>query len=450
MSTPVVAIVGRPNVGKSALFNRIARRQISLVFDKPGVTRDRISTQCKWNDYIFELIDTGGVGLEDESGFEEAIQREVEMALQVATDILLVVDARDGLNVLDKDIIRRLRKTNRRVWVLANKVDASGNTDLEVEFAALRIDKLWPVSAAHGYGIGELFDELTKHWEAMAQEEKADEPRSIRIGILGRPNVGKSSLVNALLQEERVIVSPIAGTTRDAVDIEFQHANLSYTLIDTAGMRKKSRIADPLEQAMTGRSAHVVNRADICLLVIDAVEGVNEQEQKIAGLIHKAHRPCVVVINKWDLIVKAQRENPEESIEVVEKKYREAVLQKLFFVNYAEVVFISALKEKRLSHLLKALEQLGEQLKVRVNTGVLNRVLKKAMERQLPPRIGGRAFKILYATQMDEPIPTIKAFVNEPKLLTDSYRRYLEQQIRAEYPYKGCPMVWHFTGRKEA
>lgn len=454
MSIPVVAIVGRPNVGKSALFNRIARRQISLVYDQPGVTRDRIAADCQWQDIPFTLVDTGGIGLEDKSGLETAIAREVEIAIEAAGNLLLVVDGREGLQTLDTEIANRLRRSHRRVWIVVNKMDSPKQTFLESDFTRLGFSEVWPVSAAHGTGVTELMNTLSSRWEKTPSPtshptEKREE-RPLRLAIVGKPNAGKSSFINALLKEERLIVSHVPGTTRDAVDIEFRFNEKIYTLMDTAGMRKRRRLSDPLELAMTGRSAHAINRADICVLVIDAAEGVGEQEKKIASLFQQAQKPCLLIINKWDLTKdNAALAGKQKNFR---QQYEDAVRRELFFLDYAPVLFISAKDKWHIESFLEALSQIEKGRATHIGTGVLNRILQKAMQRQLPPRQKGKAFKLYYATQVPEEssTPTLTAFVNSSKLLTASYRRFLEQQIRREFPCPGCPIRWIFKAHKDS
>lgn len=456
MAIPVVAIVGRPNVGKSALFNRLARRQISLVHDRPGVTRDRIIADCAWEGKPFTLIDTGGIGLEDNSGFEKAVQREVALAVESASQILLVVDGRDGLNPLDEYTSRLLRRSGKPLLLVVNKLDSEKQENFDMEFTKLGISKIFPISALHGHGIYRLMTEVSQPWTETRAERP---PVATRIAIVGRPNVGKSTLINAITGNERLIVSPTAGTTRDAIDIDFRYCDLPYTLIDTAGMRKKSRLADPLERLMTGRSAHAINRAHVCVIVIDAAAGVAEQEQKIAGLIRDANRPCVIAINKWDLVVGTKaiaranvRPGGKKPISYQEE-YREAVFKKLFFIDYARVIFLSAQERSGLGKLLEAIAEVRQSALTHLPTSSLNRVLSRAMDSQLPPITKGRRFKLYYATQVTDEEDggvRITAFVNDPKLLDKSYHRYLEKQLRAQYPCTGCPIQWHFKAHEGA
>jgi len=452
---PVVAIVGRPNVGKSALFNRVVGKQISLVYDRPGVTRDRISHECVWDDYEFTLVDTGGVGLDDQSGFEQAIQREVSIALETATDILLVVDGREGVNPLDIEIARRLRRAEKQVYLVVNKMDHEGQGGREAEFHQLGFKELAAVSAAHGLGIDYLMRRLTSKWEKTAKKEETENPEAetIRVAMVGRPNVGKSSLINAVLNEERVIVSPIAGTTRDAVDVEFSRGGVRYCFVDTAGMRKRTRVKDDLEQAMTSRSAHTINRAHVCVLVIDAVEGVSVQEKKIAGLIHEARKPCIILVNKWDLasgenMRGVQAASPEE----FQKQYAEAVRMHLFFLTYAPVVFVSAKDERNLGRWLKVMETVLENRHRPLPTGILNRLIQNAMNRHHPATIKNRQLKIYYVSQIkgQGDIQQLAVFINDRALWSQDYGRYLEQFVRAEFDLEGCPLAWILKDKKTA
>jgi GTP-binding protein len=437
-----VAIVGRPNVGKSALFNRLARRQIALVYDRPGVTRDRIVTTCRWEDREFTLVDTGGIGLEDAEGFGEAIQHEVDIALATATDIVFVVDGREGLTPLDREVAQRLRKAHRPVWVLANKIDGDKQEGFDAEFSALGFSEIRPVSAAHGLGVETFVEDLIASWPAEDAQPDAKETgpgRPVRVAIVGRPNVGKSSLINALLQDTRAIVSHVPGTTRDAVDIPYRWKERDYLLVDTAGLRQERRIQDELERNMTGRTAHAINRADVCILVVDALDGVGMQEKKIAGLIQEAHCPCVVVVNKWDLV----REQGDAGNKR-QREYYETLQNDLYFMNYAPVVFLSAKTGERLKGLLDMVEMIDRNRRYRFQTGPLNRVLQKAQEKYAPPLVRGKRFKIYYGAQQTSEsgrqVPTLLLFVNDPKTLTPAYQRYLELQVREAFDLRGCPL----------
>lgn len=444
-----VAIVGRPNVGKSALFNCLAGRDISLVFDRPGTTRDRMVTTARWDKHRFTLIDTGGIGVEDREGFGDAIAREVDLALAAATEIIFVVDAREGLTPLDQSVARLLRKSQRPIFVAANKVDGDKQLDLDGEFNRLGFKGVFPVSAAHRRGLQELREAIVANWgEPVPEDESAVRPeRATRLAIVGRPNVGKSSLINALVSEPRAIVSPVAGTTRDAVDIAYNWKGESFLFIDTAGMRQERRMQDNLERAMTGRTAHAINRADVCILVIDAATGVSMQDKKIAGLIQEAHAPCMIVVNKWDLA----REQGDAS-RSREREYYEQVQRDMFFLSYAPVLFLSAKTGERIEGLLKTVAMIAKNRTFRFQTGPLNRVITRAMEKYAPPLVRGRRFKVLYAAQMApkegaREIPTLQLFVNSADLLTPAYERYLDLQLRENFELRGCPLRFVMRGR---
>jgi GTP-binding protein len=444
-----VAIVGRPNVGKSALFNCLAGRDISLVFDRPGTTRDRLVTSARWDRHRLTLIDTGGIGLEDREGFGDAIAREVDLALAAATEIIFVVDAREGLTPLDQTVARLLRKSHRPVFVAANKVDGEKQANLDGEFLRLGFKGVYPVSAAHRRGLEQLRLAITSEWKPPPEDDApvVRPPRPTRLAIVGRPNVGKSSLINALVSEPRAIVSPVPGTTRDAVDIAYTWKGLPFLFIDTAGMRQERRMQDNLERAMTGRTAHTINRADVCILVIDATAGVSMQDKKIAGLIQEAHAPCMIVINKWDLA----REQGDASM-TREREYYEQVKQDLFFLSYAPVLFLSAKTGERIDGLLKTVAMIAKNRTFRFQTGPLNRVISRAMEKYAPPLVRGRRFKVLYAAQQSpkedaREIPTLQLFVNSADLLTHAYERYLDLQLRESFELRGCPLRFILRGR---
>jgi GTP-binding protein len=444
-----VAIVGRPNVGKSALFNCLAGRDISLVFDRPGTTRDRMVTTARWDKHRLTLIDTGGIGVEDREGFGDDIAREVELALAAATEIIFVVDAREGLTPLDQTVARLLRKSQRPVFVAANKVDGDKQANLDSDFLRLGFKGVFPVSAAHRRGLDELRDALVADWGQAAEvEEPVIRPaRPTRLAIVGRPNVGKSSLINALIAEPRAIVSEVAGTTRDAVDIAYTWKGEPFLFIDTAGMRQERRMHDALERAMTGRTAHAINRADVCILVIDASTGVTMQDKKIAGLIQEAHAPCMIVVNKWDLA----REQGDAS-KTKEREYYDQVKRDMFFLSYAPVLFLSAKSGERIEGLLKTCATIAKNRTFRFQTGPLNRVISRAIEKYAPPLVNGRRFKVLYAAQQaakegTREIPTLLLFVNSNALLTPAYERYLDLKIRESFELRGCPLRFVMRGR---
>jgi GTP-binding protein len=445
-----VAIVGRPNVGKSALFNALAGRDISLVFDRPGTTRDRLVTTAKWNGHRLTLIDTGGIGVEDREGFGDAIAREVDLALGAATEIIFVVDARAGLTPLDETVARLLRRAKRPVFVAANKVDGDKQTDFDSDFSRLGFAGTFAVSAAHRRGLDALKQAVSAHWKSDPADEDPDQvrpARPTRLAIVGRPNVGKSSLINALISEPRAIVSEVAGTTRDAVDIAYTWKGQPFLFIDTAGLRQERRVHDQLERAMTGRSAHAINRADVCVLVVDASTGVTAQDKKIAGLIQEAHAPCLIAVNKWDLA----REQGDAS-RSKEREYYDQVVRDLFFLSYAPVLFLSAKSGERIDGLLRTCATIAKNRVFRFQTGPLNRVISRAMEKYAPPLVHGRRFKVLYAAQAmpkeaAREIPTLQLFVNSPGLLTPAYERYLDLQLREAFDLKGCPIRFIMRGR---
>jgi GTP-binding protein len=445
---PTVAIVGRPNVGKSALFNALVGREVSLVFDRPGTTRDRMVSPARWDGRKLTLIDTGGIGVEDKAGFQDAIAHEVDLALAAATAIIFVVDAREGLTPLDQIVARQLRRSHAPVYVAANKMDSEKQDSLDAEFGRLGFAGVFPVSAAHRRGLGALREAISEKWAKLEENVVAAPPRPTRLAIVGRPNVGKSSLVNALVAEPRAIVSPIPGTTRDAVDIAYTWRDQPYLLVDTAGMRQERRVDDQLERAMTGRTAHAINRADVCILVVDASTGVTMQDKKIAGLIQDAHAPCIIAVNKWDLA----REQGDAS-KTREREYYDQVQRDLFFLSYAPVLFLSAKTSERIDGLLKTAGMIAKNRLYRFQTGPLNRVIQKALERYAPPLVRGRRFKVLYAAQQapkedHREIPTLQLFVNSPALLTPAYERYLDLQLREAFDLRGCPLRFVMRGRE--
>ena len=448
---PTVAIVGRPNVGKSALFNALVGRDISLVFDRPGTTRDRLVSSARWGGHKLTIIDTGGIGVEDKAGFQDEIAHEVDLALAAATAIIFVVDAREGLTPLDQTVARQLRKSKAPVFVAANKMDSDKQVDFDAEFSRLGFAGVFPVSAAHRRGLEDLREAISRDWPKPEEVEACATPaptRPTRLAIVGRPNVGKSSLINALVAVPRAIVSDVPGTTRDAVDIAYTWRGQPYLFIDTAGMRQERRVQDDLERAMTGRTAHTINRADVCILVVDASTGVTMQDKKIAGLIQEAHAPCIIAVNKWDIA----REQGDAS-KTREREYYDQVQQDLFFLSYAPVLFLSAKTSERIDGLLKTAGMIAKNRLYRFQTGPLNRVIRRAMERYSPPLVHGRRFKVLYAAQQaskegQREIPTLQLFVNSPGLLTKAYERYLDLQLREAFDLRGCPLRFVLRGRE--
>ena len=459
---PVVAIVGRPNVGKSALFNRLAGRQISIVHDQPGITRDRLVAECRLaRGFPFEIIDTGGIGLDVDGSFSARVHTEAEIALTTADAVLFVVDGRAGFTPVDQDLAKRLRRADKPVILVVNKIDEPMHTPLEGEFARLGFKQMVGVSAAHGRGIGELVAAVTDHLprpvepDAAAEGGEAPVAESAPVPLLalvGRPNVGKSSLTNAILGQERTIVSDVSGTTRDAVDIRCRFDGKDYVLIDTAGIRHRGKRDNSAEIFSVMRSEASIKRADLCVLVIDASAGITAQDRQIASLVQRANKPCVVAVNKWDLLVP-----PDGSRQGV-REYREewlaAAQAELFFMSHAPLVAISALRGEQVGRLFKAIEACRRAANTKISTGPLNRLFKAALELQPPPLHTNKRFKLLYATQVDDkarsaiPVPVFLFFVNDPALLTDTYRKYLENKLRETFPYPGLPVLFKQRGRE--
>lgn len=448
---PRIAIVGRPNVGKSAIFNRLAGRRISIVHDQPGVTRDRIATTVRRARIPYELCDTGGIGAVLDDGFAEQVRTEADIAIASADLILFVADAREGLHPIDQEIAAHLRASGTPVLLLVNKVDTPKTDALTLEFAALGFDKQIDLSAAHGRNFPLLEDELRDQLDALgfgaASAEDKDEEEPVKIAIVGRPNVGKSSLINALLNDHRAIVSDVAGTTRDAVDVPYERDGKAYLLIDTAGIRKRTKRDTSVEVFSVMRSERSIRRADICLLVIDASSGVTSQDRRIAKMVIDENKPCIVVLNKFDLY------HPDAKYRDRIEQFREELGDDLFFLPYAPKVAISAKQRDHLGKIFEALERVVKSAAQPVPTSALNRLLQQAIERNPPPVRQGKRLKLLYATQrrIDQPkpvpVPEYLLFVNHAELLTRTYERFLENRIREEYPMDGLPFVFEVKSR---
>ncbi len=446
---PTVAIVGRPNVGKSALFNRLLRRRIAIVHDQPGVTRDRLAADFQLDDRRVTLIDTGGIGGAIGDSVDDQVQAEAQLAMQMADTIIFVTDGIAGINPIDQLVAKVLRKTRKPILVAVNKIDHPKHELLETEFSQLGFEQIFPVSAEHGRGILELTDALKAGLGNQFPLENGHEhaPESIKLAIVGRPNVGKSSLINAILQDQRTIVSEIAGTTRDAIDIPYRRDGKDFMLIDTAGIRPRSKHNTSVEVFSVMRSEKSIERADICALVVDAVDGVTAQDKKIAGLIQENEKPCLVVVNKLDLVKPSNR--IRDFVEAVLGQVR----SNLFFLSYAPIDVLSAHTRENLDRLFKSIDKVEEHSHRFLGTGVLNRLLHTAMEVHPPPLRSNRRLKILYATQVDpcnspgiKP-PTFILFVNDPAALTDDYRRYLESKIREHLGYYGLPLLFRLRSR---
>jgi GTP-binding protein len=444
-----VAIIGRPNVGKSALFNRLAGRQISIVHDQPGVTRDRIGSICTLGQAPFEITDTGGIGSEPDPDFAESTREGAFIAMGSADVILFVTDSIDGVTPLDGELSSMIRTVARQVVLVVNKVDTEGHESRSFEFSRLGFKNLVTVSAAHGRGIGELVDVIESLLPEPEPELETHEMPPLKLALIGRPNVGKSSLVNQILNDNRTTVSDIAGTTRDTIDVEAEYEGQRYILCDTAGIRHRSRHNTSVEVFSVMRSEKTIRRVDINILVIDATSGVTAQDKKIAGLIQKAKKPAIIVLNKWDLIEKQTNNDPDLLREHVDRAMAE-----LFFLDYAPVVILSALTGENIRRLFTMVEKVRQHATRRAGTGELNRVLRAAMERQAPPSRGSRRFKLLYAAQAKESSnsqiapPLFVLFVNDPRLLPESYQNYLCARIRDEWEYPGLPILMRLRGRE--
>ena len=438
MSKPIVAIVGRPNVGKSTLFNVIAGDTISIVKDTPGVTRDRIYADCEWLNMNFTLIDTGGIEPDSKDIILSQMREQAEIAISTADVIVFIVDVRQGLVDADSKVADLLRKSHKPVVLAVNKVDSVAKYGNDVyEFYNLGIGDPIAVSAASRLGIGDLLDEVVKHFDSEQMEEEEDERP--RIAVVGKPNVGKSSIINKLLGENRVIVSDIAGTTRDAVDTEVIHVGTPYVFIDTAGLRRKSKIKEELERYSIIRTVSAVERADVVVVVIDATEGVTEQDAKIAGIAHERGKGIIVAVNKWDAIEKTDKTIYE---------YTRKIKEILSFIPYAEFLFISAATGQRLTKLFEMIDVVRQNQNLRVATGVLNEIMTEAVAMQQPPSDKGKRLKIYYMTQVAVKPPTFVIFVNDKELMHFSYTRYLENQIRNAFGFKGTSLKFLVRERK--
>jgi GTP-binding protein len=444
-----VAIVGRPNVGKSALFNRLAGRRISIVHDMPGVTRDRISADCTLGRGSFEIIDTGGIGSDVDTDFTKQVRAEAQIALETADLILFVVDGHDGLSPVDLDLAKHFRRADKPLILVVNKIDHEKHVPNLGDFSRLGFQPVIAISAEHSRGIGELVDRIEALLPAPP-EEVADQGggRPVKIALVGRPNVGKSSITNAILQDERTLVSPISGTTRDAVDIPYQRGDQKFVLIDTAGIRARTKVNHSVEVFSVMRSESSIKRADLCVLVIDASMGITAQDKKIGGLIQEARKPCVIAVNKWDLI--EERTRDKETLRATLEDFQ----NEMFFLDYAPLMLLSAKEGTAMNRLFKRIENVREASRKRINTGSLNRIINAALTHQPPASKSGKRFKILYATQPEVPasavipVPEIVIFCNDKKLLDDSYKRFLAARIRKEQAWEGLPIIFHFRERE--
>lgn len=439
MAKPVVAIVGRPNVGKSTFFNYLTGRRISIIEDTPGVTRDRIYSESEWRGRKFTIVDTGGLEPFTGDYIKQQIVRQAIVAMETADVIIFLLDIKTGLTAADYEVATLLRKAEKPVIVAVNKVDQVGEMPPEAyEFYNLGMGEIYTISSIHGLGIGELLDAVYEHFPKDINDE--DEDDIIKVAVIGKPNVGKSSLINNILGEERVIVSDIPGTTRDAIDTPVERNEKKYTFIDTAGIRRKSRIEENIERYSVIRSWTAVDRSDVCIILIDAQDNVTEQDTKIAGYAHEQGKACIIAINKWDLI--------EKETGTLEN-YRKTVRQKLEFMDYAPIVFISAKTGKRVERLFELIDYVYDQASFRLQTGMLNDVLNEAMAMVQPPSDKGKRLKIYYMTQTGIKPPTFILFVNDRELMHFSYERYLINTLRSNFGFEGTPIRFIIRERSD-
>ena len=439
MSKPILAIVGRPNVGKSTLFNTLAGEKISIVEDYPGVTRDRIYADVTWLNQSYSLIDTGGIEMDAKDHMLKHMREQAEIAIDTADVILFIVDVRQGLTDADAKVADMLRRSGKPIVLVVNKVDNFDKYMADVyEFYNLGIGDPHPISATSKLGIGDMLDSISE-WIAVENMEKEEDDRP-KVAIVGRPNAGKSSLINKLLGEERVIVSNIAGTTRDAIDTEITHNGQDYVFIDTAGLRRKSKIKEAIERYSIIRTVAAIERSDVVILMIDAVEGVTEQDAKIAGIAHDRGRGLIIAVNKWDAI--------EKNNDTV-KEYTKKIHDILSFVPYAEILFISALTGQRVNKVFERLDTVLQNHAMRIQTGVLNEILAEAVAMQQPPSDKGKRLKLFYITQVSTKPPTFVLFVNKKELMHFSYQRYIENRIRETFGFVGTPIRIFIRERKE-
>lgn len=456
MRMPIVALVGRPNVGKSTLFNRLVGERKAIVEDEPGTTRDRVYAPAEWTNRPFLLVDTGGIdiGATDKApikgdqpetlsrasrDFVREIRQQAELAIEEADVVVFLTDAKDGLTEADRDVAEILRRSDRPVVVAANKADNESRRQAALEFYELALGEIYPISALHGTGTGDLLDAIVAQVPEVPEEPESD---AVRIAIVGRPNVGKSSLLNALLQEERAIVSPIAGTTRDAIDTELLWEGQKIVLIDTAGIRRRGKVEVGIEKYSVLRAVNAIQRCDVALLLIDAADGVTAQDAHVAEFILEAYKSVAVIVNKWDAV--------EDKDSTMINRYEEDIRHRMKFLAYAPLLFISATTRQRVSKVLPLANRIALQRSVRIPTAELNRILREAMVEHPAPSRKGKPLKLLYATQAETEPPTFIVFVNDKELVHFSYERFLENRIRAVYPFEGTPLRLFFRGRDDS
>lgn len=435
---PIVAIVGRPNVGKSTLFNRLTGGRTAIIENTPGVTRDRLYKDGEWKGKIFTVIDTGGIATGTDDIFLSNIKKQAEVAIEEADVILFIVDGKTGITVDDQEVAQMLRKTKKNVLLVVNKIEEYNDPTVFFDFYQLGLGEPYPISAMHGMNTGDLLDTVVDLFPEDLSEPY--DPDTIKIAVVGRPNVGKSSLVNAVLGQERVIVSNIPGTTRDAIDTSFKHDDQEYVIIDTAGMRRRNKISDPTERYSVIRSLRAIERSDVVLMVIDATEGITEQDKKIAGYAHEQGKGLILVVNKWDLV-----EKDDKTLHRFEKQIR----SQLLFLQYAPFIFVSAVTKQRVIKVLELIDFVAQQHSYRISTSTLNQVINEAVQLNPPPSEKGKKLKILYVTQSGVKPPTFVIFVNEPEIMHFSYERYLENKIRENFGFEGTPIRFIIKKRSE-
>ncbi len=438
MGKPIVAMVGRPNVGKSTLFNRLAGKRISIVQDTPGVTRDRVYAEADWLNYNFTMIDTGGIEPESDNIIVKQMRRQAQIAIETADVIVFIVDGKEGITPADEEVAGMLRKSKKPIVLVVNKVDSVKEEDNAWEFYNLGIGDPVTISASQGLGLGDMLDRVVEHFDKDAASEEDDE--YVRIAMIGKPNVGKSSLINRLLGEERVIVSNVPGTTRDAVDSYLENELGKFILVDTAGLRRKSKVKEEIERYSVIRTLTAIERADVCILMIDATEGITEQDEKIIGYAHEMNKAIMVIVNKWDLV-----EKDDKTMD----KFKKELQQNLKFLSYAEYLFISALTGQRTHKVLEMAKKCYDNYNKRVSTGILNDVISKAVLMKEPPVVGIKRLKIFYATQVATKPPKFVFFVNDTSARHFSYERYLENQLRDSFDFKGTGIQIEYRERKE-
>ena len=433
MAKPIVAIVGRPNVGKSTLFNKLAGKRISIVQDTPGVTRDRVYAEAEWLNHTFTMIDTGGIEPENQDIIVKQMRRQANIAIETADVIMFVVDGKEGLTAADNEVATMLRKSKKPVVLVVNKIDNLKDEENAWEFYNLGIGDPVAISAGQGKGLGDMLDMVVSHFDSIASTEEEEE--DIKIAMIGKPNVGKSSLINRLLGEERLIVSDIAGTTRDAIDSKIESEFGKFTLIDTAGLRRKSKVKEEIERYSVIRTLAAVERADVCILMIDATEGVTEQDTKVAGIAHDEGKACIFVINKWDLIEKDNK---------TLGNYTNEIRDMFPFMNYAPILFVSAKTNQRMNRILDTVDQVAAEHSKRISTSQLNDVIGEAVMLNQPPSDKGKRLKIYYGAQTGVKPPKITLYINNKELTHFSYQRYLENKIRENFGFEGTSMQFEY------